>query len=142
MNKDANIHVRFYEFERDYPEMCEWWRKRPGWEHGAASKSLPKTGFVAFDAATGVKYGAVFLILGESGWGYLEFLVTNPESPMRQRPKAVELLVQHGIAFAREAGLTQVFTSLRSKSLIRAYAKHGFVEAETSMTNMICPVNR
>lgn len=141
MTSKKTLQVRFYVFEQDYPDLCEWWRKRPGWEHGAASKSLPKTGFVVYDS-DGVKYGAAFLILGESGWGYLEFLVTNPESPLRLRPKAVELLIHHGIGFAREAGLTQVFTSLGSKSLVRAFERGGFVRAESNMTNMICPVNR
>lgn len=144
MKNEANLQVRFYVFEQDYPELCEWWRKRPGWEQGVASKTLPQTGFIVFDAATGQKYGAVFLILGESGWTYLEWLVTNPEAPLRVRKKAVDLLLQHGRNYAIEAGAKQVFSSIRTKSrgLVRAFQRAGFIPAEEGMTNMICPVNR
>lgn len=133
-----NLTIRLFEFERDYPELCEWWRARTadGWTAYIPAKSLPATGFVVEDAAGG-KHAMAFLYLCESKWAWLEWLTTNPASPGRSRHSAVERILAEATAFARGAGVEHILSSLRHSGLRRAFSRAGFAGEEGGMTNMI-----
>lgn len=128
------LSVRPYELGRDYPDICEWWRGH-GWAYVPAHL-LPRVGLI-IESDDGQKLCAGFLYTAESSWGWLEWVVTNPQGPMRYRKDAVDLLVSSLVDIARASGMERIISSLHRKSLIRIFEKHGFRKGDVGATEMV-----
>ncbi len=127
------MRVRQFQFQTDYEDVKSWWESH-GWEP-QRKETLPQIGLLAED--NGIKFCAVWLYPSPpTPMAWLEFLVTNPKSPIRQRAMAVKKILRSAGELADSSGLI-LFTSLKSKSLIREYSRAGFIETDTGMTNMV-----
>lgn len=132
----TELTTRPYVFEQDYAEICEWWRAREahGWTYIPANR-LPATGFVVMDGE--IKCGVVFVYLCEAGWAWVEWLTTNPNSPIRRRREVVELLLKTATEYMTIAGRHSALSSLNNENLIEIFQKYGFTAKEGGMTNVI-----
>jgi hypothetical protein len=127
--------VRPFEIGRDFPEICEWWRAR-GWP-GVVFDALPINGLIVEDTS-GVKFAAIFVYFVEGAWAWMDYLVSNPGSPLRMRPKAIDFLVGEALAFAKRRGCERVITCLSNENLINMHERHGFRVGDSGMTTMVC----
>jgi len=127
------ITVRNFEFGKDYPEICEWWRKR-GWPHVPKSH-LPPTGLVS--EYNGVKLCALWVYLTQSAFAIMEFYIINPDAPLKIRAKGLEKTIEMAKGLAMQAGSETIFSSLQSSGLMKVLGKQGFKKADLGMTNMI-----
>ncbi len=130
----SELRIRQFELGRDYPELCEWWRSR-GWK-ALPPETLPAIGLIAEDDTH--KFAAIFIYFVESNWAYLEWLVTNPGSPLKKRGAAIDLVIDHALNVMSHAGTQRVHTSLKNKNLIKVFERHGFKVGDTEMTNLTC----
>lgn len=117
----------------DYPEVCEWWRARQ-WKNIPLS-ILSSIGLVVEE--DGIKYCAGWLYVSNSTLTWLEWIVTNPGSPMRRRREALDLLIEDAKTKLKALGGETVYVQLKSKSLMRVYEAHGFTKGDTGMDHYI-----
>lgn len=92
---------------------------------------------VAFHGEQPLCAGFLYLTLSKLCW--LEWLVTNPDAPLKPRTHALECLL--GRLKEEAQGFCpggSVFVTLKSKGLIKLYKKVGFEVSDTHMTNMVC----
>jgi hypothetical protein len=135
MNKEMT--VRPFEFGKDYPEICEWWRARK-WPF-LTKEMLSDYGLIA--ESDGIKYCAGWLLVPQSGkMGSLEWIISNPGSPMRRRKESIEALVEGALKVAKGIGLKTVFSALSNENLINIYQSRGFTVTDKNMTNLIARV--
>lgn len=127
------MEVRAFEFGRDYPEICEWWRAG-GWSYVPKS-ALSQIGSIVEEGD--LKIAAAWLYITGSGLCQLEWLVTNPEAKPKQRVKAIKKCIKSLGKLGKAGGAELVFTSLNNDALIRIYQKCGFGITEKNMTNLI-----
>ena len=125
------MDVRQFKVE-DHQEIAEWWRKRE-WDV-IPLEALPVTG-VVFEGDTNIC--AAWLYTTGTAFGWLEWIVTNPEAGLKQRgeavPKAIEAL--KGMALA--CGVKLIFNGSKSGGLIKSMEKQGFQKTDTEMTHMV-----
>ena len=98
-------------------------------------KSLPSIGRIAYVDAMPVAAG--FLYLTNSDLAWLEFVVTNPDAPLKARHEGVKLIVENLVVQAKRCGARLVFTSAKSSGLISLMQKCGFQKSDEGMTNLI-----
>jgi len=75
------MEVRAFEFGRDYPEICEWWRAG-GWSYVPKS-ALSQIGSIVEE--DGLKIVVAWLYITGTGLCQLEWLVTNPKAGPKQK---------------------------------------------------------
>lgn len=126
------MQVKPYVLGEDYPEICEWWRAHS--QPHVPCHALPATGAIAHQ--DGVKYCAGFLYRCEANWGWLEWVVTNPKSPILKRKAALDLLVGHLVTTAKSLGIENMIATLGNENLMRLYEKHGFKRGSFGVTEM------
>lgn len=131
------MKTRGFIFGADFPEICEWWRAY-GWQAVPKSR-LPSVGFVTHEGE--LKTGAVWVYASDSKMLFMDFLVLNPKTVGKMKVETVELLVATCREYAKSLGADFIFTTTRSKGLIRQYEKNGFVVTEKEMTNLVMGVS-
>lgn len=127
------MKARPFQLGRDYPEICEWWRT-----HGFAMiplAQLSSRGIVVEEG--GNKYCAGWVYTTDSKLGWLEWVVTNPESPIKRRKAGLECLVTEALKLGTALGIENLFASVSNKNLIKLYLSQGFTQGDTGMTNLI-----
>lgn len=130
------LTVRQFEPSRDYEDVCEWW-KAHDWD-AQPLEALSTLGFIAEKG--GQKIAAVWLYISNSAISYLEFMVTNPKAPLRARRDGIREVGIAGLMSAKACGAKLVFSSLKSRGLIREYERLGFSKGDPGMTNLIARV--
>lgn len=90
---------------------------------------------VAWSDATPV--ACAWLYMMTRYWSLIEWVVVNPDSPMKDRKLAVELILDRLKTEASGLGAKAIFSSLKSNGLIRLYKKHGFTVTDVGMTNVV-----
>lgn len=130
---EKKIEIRPFRFSEDYPEVCEWWRAR-AWKAPARSKLSP---FGAMAVEGDTRLAVAWLYVTGSGWGLLEYTVTNPEAPVLSRGRAVRLIVERLSEVAEEAGVEDLVTFTESKGLQRLLQKCGFNVGDKNLTSLI-----
>lgn len=126
------MKVRPFDFGKDYPQVCEWWRHY-GWSY------LPKTrlspvGLVC--EVGGEPACAVWVYLTGSDLFLIEFLVGNPAVVATKKHKAIVALLEAAKRTGFEAGAKVPVTYVKQKSLMRLYARAGFKPTAEKMTEM------
>lgn len=86
-------------------------------------EDLPRIGFLANGAAVGWLYQT------DSGVGYLETFITNPNVSPRERARAVDEVATALIHQARGLGLTKLVSMTGHRSIGRMAIRHGFAYA-------------
>lgn len=130
------MKVRPFNMETDYETVSGWFEQHGG--KPVPSVYLPPTGLVIEDEDN--MYGAVWVYLSGTQLAWIEWLVSNPETPLRARYQALKTLMREAVTIGVGAGCTAFFTSVAEAGVRRFYEKMGFSVTETGMTNMVMRV--
>lgn len=126
--------IRLFDKENEYTEVCKWWRHHK-WTPPPADH-LSTLGLVC--CVDNLPVAAGWFYITNSKYCWIEFLVANPAAPIKDRTKGLKLLLER---LKNEGKVCcpggTIFTSLRSKGLIRLAKKVGFVVGDEGMTNMV-----
>jgi hypothetical protein len=96
-----------------------------------APEYLPETGYINNNHCAG------FLYKTDSKICWLEWVVSNPDSPKEERNLALNELIDKLCDDAQKLGFKAIFTSVEHEGLLERYKKLGFNTTDKSMTNMI-----
>lgn len=113
--------------KRLHRETVELWLELHGHPIPKAS-SYPKIGFVAYNKQEPIAAGFVRKV--EGGYGQLDGLVSNPTAPGSYRHKAIDSVVTQLFKEAKKAGITQLISFTRDKSVLERSVKHGFIQMD------------
>lgn len=127
------MKARMFHVEHDYPLVSSWWTAHH-WP-SVPPGMLPKTGFVVEDETQG--YCAGFLYRTDSGFGLLEWVVSNPHSPWEKRSLAIDLLIAKLLERAKELGMEAVLSMTSNSGLLKRYERAGFIVTDTNQTHVI-----
>lgn len=127
------MRSRLFEITKDYPEICEWWRAHK-WKYVPLS-TLPPSGIVIEDDKHKYCVGWVYSALPK--WAWLDWVVTNPESPVMRRKEALELLTKNAFSVGKSFGASHLITVTGNENLISLYEKNGFQVGDKNMTTLI-----
>ena len=127
----GKLNFRFLN-ENDYEVICKWWK---WWRWPVLPKeSLPdngKSGFII--ERNNVPIVACFLLVTNSKWGILEWVVSNPEYKQKDRKKAIEKLITEAEEVCRQMGMKHIFSVVKNQHLINTHKKLGwFVDEQPS----------
>lgn len=122
----------------DHAELARWWTHH-NWPVVTDELLYGSTGFIVENEGRMICAGFYYPSLGH--WGWLEYVVTNPDSGLKERAKAVDVLLERLKDFGQALGQKIFIATLKSTGLMKAYQKHGFVKGDSGMTNMIARVN-
>lgn len=112
-----------------YDTLCQWWRAHQ-WEPVPLS-ALPRTGLVIPGICAGFIYST------DSDLGWIEWIVSNPESEKVERSKALDTLLEGLKEKAREMGKKVVFSSSNNAGLISRLERSGFQITDRDVTHGI-----
>lgn len=127
------VDLRVFDPENDYFDAVEWWRAHE-WPP-VPKDALSQFGMLAFEGE--LKIAAGWLYLTTSSMAWMEWLVTNPDAPLKSRVIGIEYIVGRLINEAKELKASSIFVSLKSKGLIKLHKKYGFEVGDSGMTNMV-----
>jgi hypothetical protein len=125
------LEVRSYN-PTDYNMLSVWWNAHK-WPP-MPEQFLPPTGRVV--EINGKPVCAGFLYKTDSAFAWLEWLVSDPSSGKMERSQALDSLIAALISDAQALGFQAIHTSARHPGLIDRYQAHGFVLADSQMTNL------
>lgn len=126
--------IRPFDAARDYDDACRWWLARPPWQP-LPKDFLSPLGFVAEKG--GVKLCAIWLWLTGTSFCVIDYLVSNPDAPLRARYLGMGAVIDHAKEAAKRAGAKCAFASLKNPGLERFFEKHGFQTTDREMTNLL-----
>lgn len=124
--------ARDFDFEKDYEMICGWWDKH-GWSR-IQPEQLPQSGVVIED---GNPIVACFLYNTDSTIGWIEWMVSDPDSNVHHRREAIMMAIKYLKAKAKELGLKHLFTSAHNKHLIEKFKESQFIITDENVTHMI-----
>jgi len=128
----TELKARLFDFQKDYPEVCEWWEKRG---HRYVEKNLlSKIGIMI---ESDVKYCVGWLYTGDSAFGKFTWVATNPDSPLMKRKEALALLSKSAVGMSRDMGLESIVASFTNKNISKIFEENGFGHVERNVTNLI-----
>ena len=140
MKKNDNFEVREYDPNVDYDMVAEWWGKLPegGWE--PPPKNLLENGFIIDN------YCAAFLHImrttsGLPNFGYLHPIISNAESNIMKRDRALDFLLKSVTEHAENSDCNFIYTTCSTPALIKRLNKrHNMFIAEDNITSLILPL--
>ncbi len=114
--------------ESDYSTIAKWWE---WWKWPVLPKeSLPNNGTGGFMVEKdGILIVSVFLFVCNNAthsWGWMEWLVSNPNYRQKDRKKAIELLISKTEEESKKIGIKYLVTIGRNKHLINTHEKLGW----------------
>lgn len=128
----SELKARIFEFGKDYPEVCEWWERR---QHRYVEKEL-LSGIGIMIEDDKFKYCVGWLYTGDSAFAKFTWVVTNPDSPLKQRKDALALLSRSAVGMAKDMGLRSVVASFSNDNLAKIFEENGFPNVERNVTNL------
>jgi hypothetical protein len=132
LNPKSSLRVRRLSPVLDYNEVSNWWEAHK-WPT-LPIDHLSTLGVIAEDDEW--KYAAAWIYKTDSKWGLLEWVVSNPKTPLKKRSSALNYLIETVKKELLALGIETLFTSVKAHGLIRLLEKHGFSVADTGMTNL------
>lgn len=122
------------DFSPDLLSIAHSWWEREGWPQ-LPLEVLPKTGVVI--SVNGKPASMGWFYKTDSAFGYLEWIVANPDIRGEQRHAALNKLIEELLSRAKEAGFKLIFMSIENESLKKRLETMGFQATDKNMTNMI-----
>jgi len=118
--------------ENDYDTICSWWK---WWRWPILPKeSLPdngKSGFMVEKNNVPIVCG--FLVITNSSWALLEWIVSNPKYKNKDRQQAIELLINNIEQVCKQMNIKHIFSVAKNKHLLNTHEKLGwFVDKKPS----------
>lgn len=132
-----SMEIRKFEPDQDYEEVASWWKAHK-WP-AIPLDMLPKTGFIVEEPRG--KMCAGWLYKTDSKIAWIEFIVSSPHTMQEIRGKSLDLLMVRLVETAKSMGFKSIFSSINNPRLVDRYKKHGFIETEKNMSNMIMRIN-
>lgn len=118
----------------DYEMIKSWWE-----HHNKVPffppKSLPKYSVIVHDDEYDLYCG--FLYLTGTNIGWIEFIISNPLAPVKNKKGAKEKLYDVIDMIAKLNGVEVLFSSTNVKPLINHFKKNGFIETDKGVSNFI-----
>ena len=127
------LSIRNFDPAIDYDDALRWW-KHHGWAPLPVNR-LPRFGMMIEDS--GLKIACAWIYFSTDGVGWLEWMVANPEVPLRHKHQAIQLLLKRLIREAEGLGMHSLCAALKSRGLIRLYQKCGFSVGDTGLTTVV-----
>lgn len=118
----------------DYSMLRKWWLDW-GWDTPPDADMLPKDAFIVYKDE--VPLYAAFLYSTGTSIGWIEYIVSNKEAPLRMKKGALDYLLNVIFIIARYLGMKSLFTSTISNGLSRTLQKSGFTIGDTNNTQLI-----
>ena len=120
--------------KEDYDQVADWWKKT-GWEP-FPSKYLAE-GLIVDGICAG------FINLGStSPMGYIWPVISNPESNLRERDRALDEMIQGLIQMGRDAGCDFIYATTSASALQKRYIKrHGMYLADDKIVGLLLPLD-
>ena len=124
-----------YVTKEDYSDiLCKWW---PDWGWDAPPLDmLPKIGFMISNQRE-EDICAGFLYKTDSKVCWLEYVVSDKNYKREDRSRAITLLINHLSDKAKEEEFKYIYTSLKSKPLIKKYESCGFIKGDDACLEMV-----
>lgn len=122
------------EFHSSDWEMVESWWLDHEWQ-GMKEAQLAALGWVVeSEECTPVCAGWLYV---DPPLCWLEWIVSNPASRLRDRRPAIECLVGTAESAGKTLGAKVSCTALKAKSLIRLFGEMGWKAGDTGLTHMV-----
>lgn len=128
------MDTELFNYEKHYALAQEWWLAH-GWPEAPTPPILPKNGVVVTVAGRPICLG--FLYLSDSEIGWVEYVVSDPESDKVKRGEALDLLIDSLKKIAVAFGKPVLFTSGKNPSLLERFRRKGFIMGDTGMTQLV-----
>ena len=130
------LKSRLYDEKKDYEEIREWWKKHK-WAP-IPKDHLPGTGIIIYDDEG--KYCAAWLYITNSKFGLFEWLVTNKDTSLRKRIRAIDMTVKEITKMAKQVGVGTLFSSIHNGALEKFLTKYGYKVTDKNMTNLLARI--
>ncbi len=129
----TEYRIEAYRENDHYPMICSWWT----WHKFSpvAQALLPKNALIVSNGETPVCCG--FLYSSDSGMGWIEFVVANPDARPRDISQCIDLLLLSLVELSRKLGQACLFTSSNKKGLIKRFMRAGFMVGDTATTQLV-----
>ena len=124
------MSTRVWDREQDYETLKTWW-KGHGWD-ALPCEDIPDTGFISNECAFGCLYIDIHL-----RFAMMEWVVTDPDAAPRMCLKSLNEVIGTLIESAQDVGVKRIYSVLKHEKLGKLYERHGFVEGDTSVKDMI-----
>lgn len=122
------MQARKFDKEKDYKEICEWFRKRN--INSPSIDMLSDSGVIVDNVACG------FLYLTDSSLSFIDFYISNPLSSKQKRSQALELITTNLIMWAKETGASHIMCNSQIRTIQDLAFKYDFKSYGFSLTFM------
>jgi len=123
-----NMRIEKFDKEKHYDSICEWFKKRN--LNAPKSSMLSNNGIIVPDIACG------FLYLTDSSLGFLDFYISNPMSDEKKRHKALEIITNNLIMWAKDCDVSHLLANSQIKTIQKLAFDNGFKDLGFSLTFM------
>lgn len=122
--------------EEDYSQLVDWW-KSYDWTP-PSQNILPDNGKCGLMVnKNGINICAGFIYFTNSDIAWIEFIISNKAYKKNDKKTALRELIQALTGVCESQGAKVVFTSLKSKSLIKLFKEEGYQTGDTNVTQLI-----
>lgn len=111
------MKVRRYK-AKDYEDICGWFRDRN--LNPPTPKQLPKNGAIVDGVACG------FLFITDADFAYIDFYIANPKIEKEQRQKALQLVTEQLIEWAKFMEFSLIMANTQFNSIEQLALTNGF----------------
>ena len=133
------MEVRKYDRDSDYNTLVKWWTQ---WEFGVVPKDmLPIDGIMVLHKSRPVCFAGIYLY-PKTALSLMEWVVTDKDSDLKTRHKALKLCIDSIMDLARHRGAKLVYTMTKENALQKRYVKyHNMVQTESDIKTFICDLD-
>ena len=127
--------VRAWDRDKDYDTLVKWWTQ---WEFGTVPKEiLPVDGIMVIENDRPICYAGMYLY-PKTAFGLMEWVVTDKNSNLKTRHKALKMCIDGAMDLARKRGAKLVYTITKEEALQKRYVKyHDMVLTESNVKTFL-----
>lgn len=126
------MNIREINLETDHPMLTEWWGKW-GWP-ALPKEMLPSTGYLASWDDKPLMAGWLYMPSENTGIGWFEWAVSNPESTSTERENSLKALTDMIDVVGTSKGLKLIFSSTNSEKFGDRLSRCGFDATDKNVT--------
>ncbi len=127
------MKVRFFEVEKDYDNICEWYKK---WKYiPIPLETMPPHGLIVSNGEYDI--GAAWLYVTNAKVALIEGAIMNPSVPKKYRKDTHEFMLTSMEWLAKELGCIDVWVICKDKYLTSICKKVGFTDLEKDFRVLI-----
>ena len=115
-----------------YETVCGWWKAK-GCEFSFPQEFLPE-GYVSFVNGKPIFAG---YLNHQNMWGWLTWLVANPDSNSQERDLGFKTLIDEIDKKFSEKGVRFIFTPTNNASLLARFESNGFKRYDSDVVHLL-----